>query len=827
MANAASYIGNLGKSISYSAVDKMKQMTPTASSFVETNQELFKEVYSSIKNYKTTVHRTAGWFKQTKVYEAGDQFKTSIFEDIKSGNFYNKERIDNIMLKSMGSLGDFSDSESSFDMGGLDSLGDDLLNDDDLDSWGGTEGDRLVSNSVIQASLSSAEAISKTIARSSEYVVESNKISTNILYTQNSKAFSLFNQNLANINENISNVLNFSTSTLQTHAENSKLYYETTTKILQEQTSLLKQLVDYNIIKQSTKSNSNNKKIEYDDVVDVNGAPDLKQYGRVIKQNIMNKIGSLTSMNSAFGDDSNILLNYAAAPLKIIPDFIIKTLVPTTIEKSMDQLNSSLEGFFGSLLMKFNTMAKSDSPILKMIGSIFGISSSVKSNIDTGNYNKGPVPFDGKTRKAIIDVIPAYLRRIEAAITGSTERIFDFDKGVYSKATDVKKSFDSDKNRFSNNATSDMKDYFMEASKNIVIERKDDRDQFMKEMDAFFKKIYSSNKLFDVNSSNNEYSEYGASPTNFQLFKSMYANAPKSMQQKINAEIFSQRSKENKYMQDLEGDSNGAIYSTLFDKSGSETFNDPEKFKGPKGFSGGLLNAKDNLGHNVFYYMQKSLLELMKLVKLNSFNAGVGTASAFDVDTLRDLRVEDSTGNSEEKKKAEKERRASESYGKKQEDYAKENPHLLSYNNLVSMDETAAGREIGNAIQNSNLIKNIKDKANKKPGLLEKLLNAESLSDKSKVIIENLNSMSKKPADFLAHTIDKVDQRLYDIIYDKPIKADDGHEIKGFLNAMIYKMKDSFSKINTWLDEKILNPIKKKLGGDTVGEILKNMLKGM
>ncbi|MFA7156872.1 MAG: peptidoglycan DD-metalloendopeptidase family protein [Bacilli bacterium] len=826
MANAATYIGNLGKSISYSAVDKIKQMTPTASSFIETNQELFKEVYSSIKNYKTTVHRTTGWFKQTKVYEAGDQFKESIFEDIRTGKFYNKERIDKIMIKSMGSLGDFGDDQSSFDMGGLDGLGDDLLNDD-FGSWDGTDGDKLVSNAITQASLSSAEAISKTIARSSEYMVESNKTSTNILYTQNAKAFSLFNQNLTSINENIANVLNFSTSTLQTHSENSKLYYETTTKLLQEQTALLKQLVDYNTPKQSTKSNSKTKKVGYDDVVDVSGAPDLREYGKVIKQNLMNKIGSISSMNSAFGDDSNILLNYAAAPLKIIPDFIVKKMVPDIVEKSMGELNKSLEGFFGSLLMKFNTMAKNDNPILQMIGSIFGISNNVKSNIDTGNYNKGPVPFDGKTRKAIIDVIPAYLRRIEAALTGTTERVFDFERGAYSNATDINKAFDTDKNRFVNNATADMKEYFMEASKNIVIENKHDRDQFMKDMDNFFKRIYSSNKLFDVSASNNEYSEYGTSPTNFQLFKSMYANAPKSMQQKINAEILSQRSSENKYMQNLEDNSDGGIYSVLFDRSGSENFNNSKKNKEAKGFGGLLLNAKDNLGHNVFYYMQKSLLELMKLVKLNSFSADINTASAFDIDTLRDLRIEDSSGVTEEKRKAESERRASETYAKKQEEYAKKNPHLLSYNSLYGMDEVAAGRALGNTIQNTNLTKALKAKNAKKDGLLDKLLAAESLSDKSKVVIENLQSISKKPAEFLAHTIDKVDQRLYDIIYDKPIKTKDGKDVKGFLNAMVHSMQNSFDKINSWIDEKILNPVKKKMGGETIGAIVKNMFKGM
>ena len=82
MANLVKYIGNLGKSVGYSAVDKFKELAPTTTEFATTNQELFKTVFNSIRDYKTTFKRTHESIKKSDVYEAADAYKSALFEDI-------------------------------------------------------------------------------------------------------------------------------------------------------------------------------------------------------------------------------------------------------------------------------------------------------------------------------------------------------------------------------------------------------------------------------------------------------------------------------------------------------------------------------------------------------------------------------------------------------------------------------------------------------------------------------------------------------------------------------------------------------------------------
>ena len=45
MANSvATYIGNIGKSVTYAAVDKFKSMAPATADFAENNGELYKTI---------------------------------------------------------------------------------------------------------------------------------------------------------------------------------------------------------------------------------------------------------------------------------------------------------------------------------------------------------------------------------------------------------------------------------------------------------------------------------------------------------------------------------------------------------------------------------------------------------------------------------------------------------------------------------------------------------------------------------------------------------------------------------------------------------------
>ena len=51
------------------------------------------------------------------------------------------------------------------------------------------------------------------------------------------------------------------------------------------------------------------------------------------------------------------------------------------------------------------------------------------------------MPFDGETKKAIVDVIPAYLARIESAISGMPERIYDGKSGKFRTVRDIHKDY--------------------------------------------------------------------------------------------------------------------------------------------------------------------------------------------------------------------------------------------------------------------------------------------------------------------------------------------------------------------------------------------------
>ena len=58
------------------------------------------------------------------------------------------------------------------------------------------------------------------------------------------------------------------------------------------------------------------------------------------------------------------------------------------------------------------------------IASIFGYKEETLelNSIDTSKYNKGPMQWNGIAQKALVEVIPGHLRRIEASLTGESEK---------------------------------------------------------------------------------------------------------------------------------------------------------------------------------------------------------------------------------------------------------------------------------------------------------------------------------------------------------------------------------------------------------------------
>ena len=128
-----SYMRSVARSTAYSVGDVIKDNTPYLTSLFKETKESTKEIYQSIKDFSSG--------KTTDIVSTGKEALDNVFKnlkaDLKSGNFYNKER-DSIMDTQMARMMGFD-----FDMGDMDFSFDDSFDfdnpDDDI-----TDGDALI-----------------------------------------------------------------------------------------------------------------------------------------------------------------------------------------------------------------------------------------------------------------------------------------------------------------------------------------------------------------------------------------------------------------------------------------------------------------------------------------------------------------------------------------------------------------------------------------------------------------------------------------------------------------------------------------------------------
>ena len=191
------YVRNVGKSVQYATIDYFKGSMSDTSEFIETNQELFKDIAAAVKDYKGTLRVADRSIRKSKIYEAGTELKKTLFESIKTGKFYDPKREDYYRDKASGSLGDMSD----MDDWGFDNSQFDVDDGSSMDSDEGT----LLSNTVKDATTAQANII----AKSSEYLAEMEKANTRLLFAQGEKMYATVNNGLANTQSMLDRVNKF------------------------------------------------------------------------------------------------------------------------------------------------------------------------------------------------------------------------------------------------------------------------------------------------------------------------------------------------------------------------------------------------------------------------------------------------------------------------------------------------------------------------------------------------------------------------------------------------------------------------------------------
>ena len=853
------YIKNLGKSAKLASIDILKEFNPAIDEYVSTNSELFKEMNYIIRDRRQVLRRINTSIKNSKIYEAADVGVQSIFESIRTGDLYNTTKADAINKRASG-FDDFGSDDFEF---GSDI---DFGSDEDIDI---STGDEYISRSIEVSSIASTEAICNSVIESGKHVVNSNRIANQIQMMQNTEVFGRMNSSLNNINSNISQMAEIVSGNLTTHANNSISYYASGIDYQNQSLAYLKELVEMerNRYGAELEEEKKSSRVTYSDIVDANGIPDLKVYGKSIKNRARAKLGeSGLDIGNLFGEDSNALLMMAAAPLSFIPKKVIEVAIGNTVKNSMEELNKSIGSYFGAMILRINTLSKTadeeDNPILKAIREhilpIFGVNNILKNSFDTSNYNKGQTGWTGTDHKALTEVIPYYLRKILSASTNKEEVVYDYEKGKFINAREVADSFKNMRDSASKNASSNIREAIQgNVDRDIMFTNKGQKDTFDSDMNEFLDYFFREGVMFDPRRKTKkyDYEGLGITDTNFQIISTYFKSLPRNKQMEFSKNILEGRNDFSRNIEDLENKSD-SIYSIL---GNSDSINEHIKFSNKEDptivskniFEESIL-TKDKFGYDIHTYLNRIYGVLLNGIRTYSISGNnqstqvpslispIGQTLSHDKYNLSsEIYVPNIAEPTYGAKKYLEQQQRGESFRIRQEEKQKRMTEkglsMTTYDQLDEYDNNDS--HIENILQNNIDInsrklelerrsnsknqkyKNWLDKSKEHyynnpeddPSILNKLLRADNVVDKMKIFGDKLSGITKAPGKMISNIIDQVDTRLYESIFGVEDNLYKGKPVKGVLDVMIVNVQESFSKLNTWLDTNILSPLKEKL----------------
>ena len=637
--NGIKYIKNVTKSFGYAMVEVAGDMSPAIKSFTESNEELGKELYASVKDWKGSIKKTKTSIIESDIYEFAKAYKENLFDDLKNGTFYNKSRIE-----------DYNEKIAGYDDESLKSEFEDMFDDDGLSGWDEDtlKSDLFLADEMDEVGMKIAESNAEVTLKSAEYIVKGQKESTKILYEQNNKLMGQALKGMAAINANIGQLSSLP-NMIEISTNNASKFFETTTGQLNRVVELLEHIsanTDTNVQQQQ---NNEDATLTFSDIVDSKGMPNMKKYFKNIKGNInriINENGG-GMLGNMFGG-GNVLMAFAASPLEELTKQAVKSLVPKIVENSMNQFNDTLQGFFGSMISMINKGANSDSPIMNWVQKILGIDSELRTNIDPSMYNKGKVAWDGASRKALVEIIPAQLSKIVSALTGEAPKVFDVNSGAMVSVASINQNAGQKVQRAANYAGYDLRNEIEKvlSDSKMSFNSYREKENFNKDIDAFMLWAFENGGI-DANNlrargllGKTDLTSMGVGNTKrlekiFDILKKRKSGRKALMN--YNRRILNERdSLSRRTMYDQE---NGSIESFLvngmFDEFlNAENTEDNIKLR-KAGFNtvGNLAGVQtfakqiDNYGNNVFYYLQEILKREDKMyeyqgIMLENWGAG-------------------------------------------------------------------------------------------------------------------------------------------------------------------------------------------------------------
>lgn len=410
----ATFMRNVGKSFKIIASDVLEKenLIPQTRKQFKTYNDYFNDVKIR-RNEKRDLIMSSRQLNRTRIYDSSNKFMERAWDELKSNPIYEKEREEY-----------FEDEEEK----------------------------EISSSDLNQSIQNSGRATSTMIGRVGEYIIDNMRISNNLQKNSNLKLLNAVTSGFKITNNYLDKIAS-NTSQLNSHMSNSVTFY-------QNMLSLQKQSVELQMAMYENQSAINSKSgytsnTKFDRIFDKDkGNFNFREYIKEVGVNMATMLSSNNPTNGLMYKIINPILSTDLAKLKTNPIETILSLTTrlairniSAVEGLVKTVSEGIDNFFPNLIGKIANLSSSDNPIIKKIMSnpiaakilpMLGIKVEEKTEIDPSKFDKGPVPFDGVTRRTIVKTIPEYLARIESALTGKEERYMDNISGKWIKKSQVK-----------------------------------------------------------------------------------------------------------------------------------------------------------------------------------------------------------------------------------------------------------------------------------------------------------------------------------------------------------------------------------------------------
>lgn len=413
-------------------------MAPGISGSVSSTRMAIREGTSLARQKKTEFKR---YYDRVT---GGKQVKDAIgdaLRDIKNGSFdINKYRMES------------DDTYDDFD---------DMIGDYDSEISSASDPDQA----ALAESKRNTAILGRTIAEGNVGMIKSVSRMTDVLAKTNMKISNINTQKLANvtlaglnqvnvgiagtnarldaINANLISMMDFQRSNTAVLNERTIEYQQNTENLLKEMGQTISEFRDF----MEKQKEITKKKEEYDGS-DFSMGFDMNQYVQMVKKNFkrsslgMNLMmgGTALSMMSSMGG-----MMGGGNPLEMILPSIFGAFIPKGFKRRVGRMDKAMMQSIDNLLYRIGDLRYSNDSIGSTIGQIFG---KERPNLSKGpnlsNFKKDAMAWNGIAQKSLVEVIPAYLARIEKNTSknkNAEERFFDMDTGKFNTRSNLEEEY--------------------------------------------------------------------------------------------------------------------------------------------------------------------------------------------------------------------------------------------------------------------------------------------------------------------------------------------------------------------------------------------------